>query len=69
MHPLSELASLNSVGKGGADNSLPNRGTSTGLNGDTYGADISVNATNSMGKMKAGTQSAPAHESCPGKKS
>lgn len=30
---------------------MPDRGTSTGLNGDTYGADISGDATNSMGGM------------------
>lgn len=35
---------------------MPDRGTGTGLNGDTYGADIGVDATNSMGRM-SGTKS------------
>ena len=65
MGTTSELAALNATGKGGADFSLPNRGTSTGLNGDTYGADLSVDATNGMGSLKD-TGSNPAEETCPG---
>ena len=49
MGTTSELAALNKTGKGGADLSLPDRGTSTGLNGDTYGAGLGVDDTNSLG--------------------
>lgn len=66
MSTISELAALNAVGKGGADLSLPNRGTGTGLNGDTYGADTSVDATNKLGSMKSGTGSDAPFEECPG---
>lgn len=65
MGTTSELAALNAVGKGGADLSLPNRGTSTGVNGDTFGADISADATNRLGSL-AGTESNRADETCPG---
>lgn len=63
---IAERKAANAVGKGGTGQSLPNRGTSTGLNGDTYGADISGDATNSMGGMKSGTKSNSVFESCPG---
>lgn len=66
MSTISELATLNAVGKGGADLSLPNRGTGTGLNGDTYGADTSGDATNRLGSMKSSTGSDPVGEECPG---
>lgn len=66
MSTISELAALNAVGKGGADLSLPNRGTGTGLNDDTYGADTSVDATNRLGSIKSSTGSDPADEECPG---
>jgi hypothetical protein len=36
---------------------MPNRGTSTGMNGDTYGADLSPEATNGMGKITGATKS------------
>jgi hypothetical protein len=39
---------------------LPDRGTSTGLNGDTYGADIGADATNRVGRMTDCTKSDPA---------
>lgn len=68
MSTTSELKALNAVGKGGADLSLPDRGTSTGMNGDSYGADLSVDATNRMGGMKSATQSdtvfTTKHEEC-----
>ena len=60
-----ELAKANAVGKGGEGGNLPDRGTSTGLNGDTYGASLGVDATNSLGRL-TGTGSAPADETCPG---
>lgn len=66
MGTTSELAKLNAVGKGGADINLPDRGTSTGLQGDTYGADISINATNREGGISGSTKSAEAFERCPG---
>ena len=31
---------------------MPNKGTGTGLNGDTYGADIGPSATNRIGGMR-----------------
>lgn len=36
---------------------MPDRGTKTGMNGDTYGASLDVDATNSMGS--ANTPSDP----------
>lgn len=69
MGTTSELAKLNAAGKGGADISLPDRGTSTGMNGDTYGADLSVDATNSMGGLGTKTKSdAPDNDCCPGER-
>lgn len=35
----------------GDDKAMPDRGTSTGMNGDTYGADLSVDATNRIGSV------------------
>ncbi len=64
MSYISELAALNKTGNMEQPGSMPNRGTSTGLNGDTYGADISVDATNSLGKMKGATGSNGAMEDC-----
>ena len=60
-----EIAKNNAFGKGGAGGNLPDRGTSTGLNGDTYGASLNGDATNSLGSL-SGTGSAPADETCPG---
>jgi hypothetical protein len=39
------------VREGGAD--LPDKGTGTGLNGDTYGASIAPDATNGRGGFNA----------------
>lgn len=36
---------------------LPDRGTGTGLNGDTYGADISPTAINRQGGIAGATKS------------
>lgn len=58
-----DLATANAVGKGGSAPNLPDRGTSTGMTGDTYGYSISPDATNSMGSFKG--NSAPADECCP----
>ena len=61
-----EIGNLNAVGKGGSG-SLKDDGFKTGLDGaNTYGADLSGNATNSLGKFKANSQ--PADETCPGEK-
>ena len=65
MGTTSELAKLNAVGKGGADIALPDRGTGTGLNGSTYDADLSTDATNRLGSLKD-TGSDAASETCPG---
>jgi len=67
MGATSEIRKLNSVGKGGADISMPDRGTSTGLNGDTYGADLSGDATNRQGGLGSKTKSdAMDNDCCPG---
>lgn len=44
-HPTGELQ--------GDDKAMPDRGTGTGMNGDSYGADLSVDATNSQGTFNA----------------
>jgi len=36
---------------------MPNKGTRTGLNGDTYGADIDMESTNTQGKIRGATKS------------
>ena len=41
--------------KGGV--SMPRRGTLTGLNGDTYGCDLSEDATNTQRSLVGDTQS------------
>lgn len=41
----------------GDTKAMPNRGTKTGLNGDTYGADLSPDATNRNGSMGGATKS------------
>lgn len=61
-----DLAKANAVGKGGEGGNLKDAGTKAGMNGDTYGANISPDATNSLGKFKANSQ--PADETCPGEK-
>lgn len=63
MGTTSELASLNRVGNGAQPGSMPDRGTSSGVS-DSYGADISVDATNSMGGMGKATKSEAALENC-----
>ena len=60
-----DLAALNATGNGAQPISLANRGTKTGMNGDTYGADVSVDATNPMGRL-TDTASDMAEENCPG---
>jgi hypothetical protein len=41
----------------GDDKAMPDRGTGTGINGDTHGADTSQSAINSMGSIKSATKS------------
>lgn len=41
----------------GDTKAMPNRGTKTGMNGDTYGADLSGDATNRIGSIKSNTKS------------
>lgn len=48
----SELAALNSVGNGQLGN-LPEKGTETGCEGDTHGADYSAEAINRLGAIDA----------------
>ena len=59
-----EIARNNAVGKGGAGSNLPDRGTGTGMNGDTYGANLNGDATNSLGSFKGNSDQAA--ETCPG---
>lgn len=67
MGTTSELAKLNATGKGVADISLPDRGTGTGMNGDTYGADLSSDATNRISGIGSKTMSHDAMDNrCPG---
>lgn len=64
---VKELARMNAVGKGGADNSMPDRGTGTGMNGDNYGSDLSVDATNRIGSVGRKAKSDDAmNDCCPG---
>ena len=41
---------------------MPDQGTTTGLNGDTYGADIGCDAINRIGFISAYTKSDPIFE-------
>lgn len=41
----------------GDSGAMPDRGTKTGMNGDTYGADLSPEATNRQGGISGATQS------------
>ena len=41
----------------GDDRAMPDRGTRTGFNGDTYGADTSPSAINRQGGISGATQS------------
>lgn len=47
----------------GDTRAMPDRGTGTGFNGDSYDADTSQEATNGMGKI-SGTKSNPADQCC-----
>ena len=63
MGTTSELGKINRTGNGMQPGSMPDRGTSTGAT-DTYGADISGDATNSMGGMGSATKSESPFENC-----
>ena len=52
----------------GDDKAMPDRGTGTGTNGDTYGADIGPDATNGMGSIKGSTGSDAAGQRVPSAK-
>lgn len=43
----------------GDSKAMPDRGTSTGLNGDVYGASLDQSATNSLGSIRGATKSDP----------
>lgn len=47
----------------GAD--LPMKGTGTGMNGDTYGAELGVEACNCMGEISSATQSDKSGQTMP----
>ena len=63
MGTTSELASINRVGNGTQPGSMPDRSTSTGVS-DSYGADLSGDATNSQGGMGKATKSESPFENC-----
>lgn len=46
---------------------MPDRGTSTGMNGDSYGAGLSQDSTNGIGPITGSTKSDPMDE-CMNKK-
>lgn len=46
----------------GDDAAMPDRGTATGMNGDSYGADLSPEAENRMGSLTAAAKSDPMDE-------
>ena len=62
-----EIAKAQRCRQGRRSGNPKDAGFKTGLDGaNTYGADLSANATNSLGKFKANSQ--PADETCPGEK-
>lgn len=48
----------------GDTKAMPDAGNTTGMNGDSYGCDLSTDATNSMGGMGGSTKSDPMMENC-----
>ena len=46
----------------GDSKAMPYMGTETGMNGDSYGADLSMDAENGMGNITRYTQSDPLDE-------
>lgn len=63
MGTTSELAAINRTGNGKQPGSIADRGTSTGVS-DSYGADLSGDATNRQGGMGSATKSESALENC-----
>lgn len=57
MQPQDLDTSYNDGNVKGDKKPLPDKGTATGSNGDAYGADLSVDATNSMGQISGDTKS------------
>lgn len=54
----------------GDSSAMPYRGTGTGLNGDTYGADIGQSSTNRIGGISGATKSdSPDEDHCKNKDS
>lgn len=49
----------------GDSKSMPDRGTSTGSSGDTYGADTNQDATNSTGKIGGASKSDASEQRTP----
>lgn len=62
------MSDTNNRGSGSNDTvrgdttTMPDRGTSTGMNGDSYGADLSQDSTNGMGSITGSTKSDPMDE-------
>jgi len=48
----------------GDSGAMPERGTKTGFNGVSYGADVSQDAINRQGGIKSATRSDPCNEAC-----
>lgn len=67
MQPQDLDTSYNDGAVKGDGKGLPDKGTATGLNGDSYDADLSGDATNRKGRISGSTQSDAAFDNLPGK--
>lgn len=52
----------------GDTKAIPSKGTGTGMNGDTYGADLGPDATGRIGGIGGSTKSDPGDEGLPSNK-
>ncbi len=67
MQPQGLDTSFNNGDVKGDSKSIPDKGTGTGLNGDSYGASIERDATNSTGSIKGSTKSDAPFDNMPRK--
>lgn len=66
MQPQEFDTSYNEGQVKGDNKGVPDRGTSTGMNGDSYDADLNIDATNRTGKI-SGTKSDSPFDNFPSK--
>lgn len=52
----------------GDSKAMPDKGTRTGMNGDSYDADLDVDATNRLGKISGSTKSDSPFDNLPREK-